>query len=371
MRLFEFNLYEYDESSTLSNYGQKIEDRLKLDHSAGSVGIDISASNQPMQVLKYFETVDPTKKNIFVLPMARWYATGQMRMLEDASKIISPAELYVKFKNRLSGINLKTISFNEFLDIEDQLSDVQSKKESSKTEEESFFDNGSADLFYNDSSVKIIIPKTQEAAMYFGRNTKWCTAGKNNNKFNFYASKGPLYIILFKKENKRWQFQFETSQFMDEQDNELPNDEIKPILEKYFKSILAKSGKDVDVMLNRSEIFKIIQQYLESTPGDPTIISRHIGRMPKDTLLKVIKDDIETNDENYKITGWVLGPFFSKYTKNEMLSFYHQLINSLTSQETINDAFNEFSERVRLGQVNPAVTKELKKLTDQRLREIS
>jgi len=39
--------------------------------------------------------------------------------------------------------------------------------------------------------------------------------------FEYYNNKGPLYIILQKSTNTRWQFQFESSQYMDEKDNEI------------------------------------------------------------------------------------------------------------------------------------------------------
>jgi hypothetical protein len=71
------------------------------------------------------------------------------------------------------------------------------------------------------------------ASCFFGRNTRWCTTSrdKNDNMFNAYAKDGPLFVILDKQSNKRWQFHFDLgqsmelrmqqNQFMDEKDHEV------------------------------------------------------------------------------------------------------------------------------------------------------
>jgi hypothetical protein len=65
---------------------------------------------------------------------------------------------------------------------------------------------------------RVVVPLTQKAASYFGRNTKWCTTSENGNMFHSYSSRGPLYIVLDKPNNRRWQFHFPSEQYMNEQD---------------------------------------------------------------------------------------------------------------------------------------------------------
>ena len=50
------------------------------------------------------------------------------------------------------------------------------------------------------------------------KNTQWCTAADGNNQFNYYNSQGPLYININKADNEKYQFHFESDQFMDETD---------------------------------------------------------------------------------------------------------------------------------------------------------
>lgn len=76
-----------------------------------------------------------------------------------------------------------------------------------------------AKVVYNDAEYKILIPLTQEASCYYGRNTQWCTAATvGTNYFDSYNRRGPLYIILQKATNTRWQFQLESESYMDERD---------------------------------------------------------------------------------------------------------------------------------------------------------
>lgn len=60
--------------------------------------------------------------------------------------------------------------------------------------------------------------KTKEAACHYGANTKWCTAAESGNMFDQYNRSGPLYVIRTKGDNKKYQFHFESNQFMNDQD---------------------------------------------------------------------------------------------------------------------------------------------------------
>lgn len=108
-------------------------------------------------------------------------------------------------------------------DLGDQLQQADpssqiSNNAKNKAEEERLISSGEAVLKFNDSEFKVIIPKTKEAAIFFGRNTQWCTSAEKDNRFNDYSEDGDLYIVLHKPTNRRWQLHFESAQFMDERD---------------------------------------------------------------------------------------------------------------------------------------------------------
>ena len=74
----------------------------------------------------------------------------------------------------------------------------------------------------NSPEYSILVPLTKEASCYFGINTEWCTAAtSSDNAFESYNRDGPLYIILEKKTNTRWQYHYESGQFQDENDNSI------------------------------------------------------------------------------------------------------------------------------------------------------
>lgn len=52
-----------------------------------------------------------------------------------------------------------------------------------------------------------------------GSGTEWCTAtGKTSNYFNQYIDEGPLYIFMRPGSDEKYQFHFESGQFMDKDD---------------------------------------------------------------------------------------------------------------------------------------------------------
>jgi len=85
-----------------------------------------------------------------------------------------------------------------------------------------------ADKLYEDDAFVVIHPKTEEAAKYYGKGTQWCTAAENNNMFDHYNKNGPLYIVIGKRYNEKYQFHFESEQFMDETDESI----YKPVMDE-------------------------------------------------------------------------------------------------------------------------------------------
>jgi len=99
-------------------------------------------------------------------------------------------------------------------------------------------------LLYNSDQIKVVIPNTKKASIFFGKGTKWCTAATKNNMFSNYSKKNdPLYIIMIKGSNEKYQFHFGTKQFMDISDKEINPQELAnkyQILYKIFEPIAIK-----------------------------------------------------------------------------------------------------------------------------------
>lgn len=84
--------------------------------------------------------------------------------------------------------------------------------------------------FYEDDMWLVVIPKSMDAACYWGSDTEWCTATRNeeDNYFNSYNEQGPLIILINKGNGEKYQFHFESDSFMNKKDMKLQ----KPILKR-------------------------------------------------------------------------------------------------------------------------------------------
>lgn len=80
-----------------------------------------------------------------------------------------------------------------------------------------------ADLVYEDDDWLVYVPKTYEASCKLGRGTRWCTAStEDGSYYREYSNRGPLFININKHDpSEKYQFHFETSQFMDSGDSSI------------------------------------------------------------------------------------------------------------------------------------------------------
>ena len=187
------------------------------------------------------------------------YIRNDIRYYEDIDSKVIPYLLdYDKLKRKKklkpehTDIN-RIKSHNDLMDIVDNY-DVKSDDVSSDKEiERKFYENKEATLIHNDAQIKVVVPHSERASCFFGRNTKWCTAAtKGENYFDSYNKKGNLYIVLIKKENKRFQFHFQKEQFMDEKDKKINANKLAdqyPILWDIFTPIAEKSKS---IILNKN-----------------------------------------------------------------------------------------------------------------------
>jgi hypothetical protein len=93
------------------------------------------------------------------------------------------------------------------------------------------------DLLFNGNEWIIYHPKTERASCYLGYNTEWCTTWgplslnpkhkERSNRFQSYSKDGPLYIMINKKNpDYKFQFHFESNQYMDKDDRRINTKEF-------------------------------------------------------------------------------------------------------------------------------------------------
>jgi len=138
---------------------------------------------------------------------------------EDLYKIKEALTLFEKAKrtNKLP-TDKKDIGKFNINTLFDLTFELQNQDLQSNTEKEKEIKEGAEKVFENDEWV-IIVPETKEAACYYGKGTKWCTAGDTFNQFDYYHRQGTLYILINKENpSEKFQFHFESSQYMNVMD---------------------------------------------------------------------------------------------------------------------------------------------------------
>ena len=212
----------------VQDFGKKLVERYKRDrHQHAPLLEGAPAEKAAEAVIDRIAQQDPTANKEYTAWLTGSYARGGIRRFEDiASRALPALKRFhaLKVTKRLPlgerDINrLKSLEELEDLNARHEDADTTSKRQQRSDMEKWLIDSGEASVLLNDAKYKVVIPKTEGAAKYFGINTRWCTAANQNNMFDEYNRQGPLYIILVKAENRRYQFHMQSAQFMSENDS--------------------------------------------------------------------------------------------------------------------------------------------------------
>ena len=184
-------------------------------------------SKIPEDIFRQIISADPTyrvEKSDKMGKYGKWLLSLYMNRelkLEDLYKATTYLKFFIKYYNVINDKDInKCKSLSDLYNIVAYYmrnDDVAT----SKSDEVRRIKEG-AEKVYEDSRWLVIVPHTQEASCYYGKNTQWCTAAsEGHNYFNHYNDQGPLYINIDKVNNEKYQFHFETDSFMDETDSEI------------------------------------------------------------------------------------------------------------------------------------------------------
>lgn len=195
-------------------------------------------------------------------------------------------------------------------------------------------------VLHNGERWYIFQPLTEKASCYLGVNTEWCTTWgpytlnkrhkDRSNMFSRYSPQGPLFIMIDKKNpDHKYQFHFESYQFMDKNDKRIDASEFivrpenKEIFNYFFPSFTKDvSGDEIKLELKRLDILpnELGLQLFEKSvgkidnklvngilSGDEDIVSELLGANVTiddgrvEINVDVIVDDLEQLEQN---VGW-------------------------------------------------------------------
>lgn len=206
---------------------QALESRIQNDSKAPD-GITVE------QLLKNFDN-NSVAIGKFLPWVVKMYSKGEFEYT-DLGLVNNYLKDFVEKSHKLEKKDIN--SYKSLEELNNALKDIKDVKGSREAKRDA---KSSAEKVYEDDEWVIIAPHTKEAAIQYGKGTKWCTAALNANYFNQYYNKGKLYIIINKQNpSEKYQFHFETSSYMDAKDQEIDISsflEENPGIRKFFKSI--------------------------------------------------------------------------------------------------------------------------------------
>lgn len=149
------------------------------------------------------------------------YMKGNL-MFEDLYKATEYLEIFHANKSRM-GAGRDIMALRSLPDLFELINDYRSREHAqSKNEIVKAIKENEISREYEDEDWIIVIPKTRDAAIVYGKGTEWCTAATSfANYFDCYNSRGPLYICIDKKTHRKYQLHFESNTYCDEKDRQL------------------------------------------------------------------------------------------------------------------------------------------------------
>ena len=245
MRYNQLILLEYDRSKTAAAYGEKllavaVRDTWfvqQYNNALPGGNIKEIAKTNPEKVLDYLltwiERGDPTPNKEYSQSIAKMYSNGLSKLEDVASTLADYLAKFDKLKRRKKILPPRN-DFNRYKDLESFYDVVDEYPEEEEVKPEV---KQNAQELYRDSKLIVTVPQDVQAACYYGQGTRWCTAGKNNNMYDYYTKGNrPLYVIIPRQPaypGEKYQFHFETKQFMNEQDRQIGADGIAKLVERF------------------------------------------------------------------------------------------------------------------------------------------
>jgi len=184
-------------------------------------------------------------------------------------------------------------------------------------------DDNDYDLLLSGDKWIIYKPKSEKGAAYLGTGTEWCTAWgpystnekyrDRKNHFSSHSDRGPLYVILNRDDSdKKYQFHFETKQYMDRNDRKIDTGdflESNPEVCKFFFPSLYDDTEVSDLemerigVLNRPQTAKLIERSVGET--DNRIVETLVNDEGDELISKmksfITDPNLESLDYDYRL----------------------------------------------------------------------
>jgi hypothetical protein len=196
-------------------------------------------------------------------------------------------------------VPIEVNKINELGDLYNSIKDYIAKDTKSLNEILKVLSENEYKILHNGEEWYVFQPLTEKAACYLGVNTEWCTTWgpyslnkKNKDRGNLYqryAKDGPLYIMIEKSNpDYKFQFHFESKQFMDKDDKRINTSEFltnKTELLNFFFPSFTREVSNEEIQLELKRIDVLPDEYGTS------LIKKSIGQIDNPLINAILNED--------------------------------------------------------------------------------
>ena len=199
-------------------------------------------SESPEDILTSLEKADPTSNKQYMIWIVTRYLAGDF-LLEDVSIV---NQYLTKFIESRARIEQKDLGRYTLKSLKELINGLYKSTGSSDAKETGLYPVlPETKVLYNGPLGQFVIPltlKASQALQRIGHEAEWCTAdSRAPTYFQRYSAQGPLYIWIAAS-GEKYQFHFESNQFMNEYDIPITNDQMQELFRKYsvLQDLLSK-----------------------------------------------------------------------------------------------------------------------------------
>ncbi len=164
-----------------------------------------------------FAEADPTVGKPHLSWVLRRYLAGRLPA-EDLYKVPETLQLFRRARRHLSPAARQLDTYADLPALWHAVAPFAqrpSKRERVAGERERA--RAESHLLFEDAELVVAVPRTEFAATWWGRGTRWCTAAEKHNAFAEYDRTGPLVVFLVR--GAKFQFHAPSDSFQDDTDD--------------------------------------------------------------------------------------------------------------------------------------------------------
>lgn len=195
----------------------------------------------PEDIVRAFTTIDPTGGKFAQWMMLRFLAKDFT--LEELPRVGAALTGFVDHIVKSQQKGLGGIQQYRTLNDLETAVEIASNPPPSVKQQRKVTKLEGAEKVFESPEVTILRINTEEASCLYGKGTKWCVSGTNDNMFDGFTRWGPLYLLLT-RDKRKFMIHVEKNQSQDERNQYVaPKElgEMYPSLMRWFQYIGERS----------------------------------------------------------------------------------------------------------------------------------